>query len=252
MQHRAVGLELRQALGNSPIQDPGPLAAAKNQDAQGSGARSEPGPGRIKTEQLPANRIAGLDAGPAGRQCAGKGQQDAAGKKRQQPVCVTGHRVLFMDQQRHAGKPGRQAAGRGNEAAHAERHAGPDAPEDEQGLKHGAANGERRQQPDQESAPAQAGYRHPFHRDARRRFDARLEASAAAQPDHANAPVAQGLGNRQRRENVPSCAAGHDHHRTPVHRRLLDGLPGSSTAFSRSMRNRMPSDTRVTTRLERP
>ncbi len=161
-------------------------------------------------KQFLPHRVAGGPALGAGAEGIRERLADPAGQRHQATVGGTGHGVLLVDHQRHAGQFGRQPAGTGDVAAKPQHTDRTQLTDDAARLEQRANQLQRSldqrrqtfaaQSTDLNQMQWQPGSRHQFVLDATRR----------AEPMHGIATRLELARAGQRREYVPTGTAGHD------------------------------------------
>ena len=152
--------------GNYLVQDPGALATAQHQQAQGAAAPRQTLLRRGQSQHLLTHRIARV-AGPArGWKTAGERFQHAGGDARQQPIRETRHGVLLMDHERFSQQSCGQPAGPGSVTTHAQNQIRGQLTERAKGRQERAGQRDRCLHPAQPPLAAQPPDRHLVKRDA--------------------------------------------------------------------------------------
>ena len=202
----------------------------------------------------------------------GKGGVDSLGQVRQCTIGQPGHGVLLVDDQRSATQSGGKPAGAAGKASEPNHQLWVELANHASRLAHGASKAHRRLEPPRQTVTPEATDGDLVKHYAGLGHQAILDTSGTTQPRHLDALLLQSPGQRQRRDDVPPGAAGHDqrspslcvtHGFTPAALVLL----GASRAWSRRAagdcrrwRSRVSMSTRsnnatmiqLTTRLDPP
>ncbi len=139
-----------------------------------------------------------------------------ARKTRQDPVGQSRHRVLLVDEQRHAHQPGRNPAGAGGIAAHPQHQTRAHRLQHLHRFTQRRDQHEGRQQPAERAFAAQTADGERVQPEAFSGNHSRFEPLVGAEPFHIDAPGAQTFGDFQRRVNVPAGAARGNQNRDAV------------------------------------
>ncbi len=226
------------------------LAAADDEETQYGTAPRGPVGRRTEREELGTHRVADHPRGLRRVECVGEGRQHVTCKACEHAIGVPRDRVLLVNDQRPAREPRGDAAGTRHEPAEADDDDRAMAAHRPQRLVQCAHESKRRGEQRAEPLAAQSADRDPFDGQPFGRHEPRLDALSRAVPDDAAAARAELARERERREDVPARAAGHDDHGAR-HVVTVAG-PRVREAASWYTRSRMPIHATVTTRLERP
>ena len=214
VQHlRALSLRQQgQSLGHQRVERLGAQAAAHHQQFErATAARKTLGRRRLRHKGR-AQRV----AHPLGLgEHFGKGREDAVGQGRQHPVGQTRHRVLLVQHQGLAQQHTHHAARKADVATQAQHHLGLHAAHHLQTLPKRLQEAQRQQGQCDRAFAAQATKGNGIKSNASFGHQLALHAglagpTLATQPMHAPAALLQGLTHCQTRENMATCAAGHD------------------------------------------
>jgi hypothetical protein len=205
------------------------LAAAEHEQVQRSLAAGIALRGRRHRRDRRAHRVADPFAT---REHVGEAGQHALRPAREQAVGDAGNAVLFVHDERHAGKLRGDPAGRCGIAAERDRAPRRLALEQRTRGRDRTDQAQRHRELGQHVLAAQAADRQCFEVQAMARHELRLEPAAGAEPDHGDLARDEFVGDREPRKDVPAGTARHDQHR-PV--AVRDGAHGRTSSAWRSL-----------------
>lgn len=192
------------------IQHARALASAQHQDAYRAGATDQTVSRRRQCSDFCTHWVAyRFFASKAAR----KAGQHAARETRQHLVCHARCAILFVHQQRRTEQARSQPARTGSKAAKTDHRTRLALAQHKACGAHCAHYPQRRAEQLHHAFAAQAGDGQRIDRNVVLRHQAGFHRAIGTQPGHRHAARAQHLGYGQSRENMPTGAAGQNHHR---------------------------------------